>query len=310
MIGWLATTDYDWFCHLRTLGAPEEVNFWQPSDSQAFHALQTGEPFFFKLKSPHNAVAGFGYFVRMSALPAWLAWDSFGPANGAPDFASMRARVERYRTGHFRDPAGNYQIGCRLLAQPVFFPDELWVRQPADWGKNIVQGKRYALESGEGRRIWESCQAAAAQLKRLLPLPSVRDGGPRYGSSQLVMPRLGQGGFRIAVIESYARACAVSSEHSLPALEAAHIKPYADEGEHRVSNGLLLRSDIHRLFDRGYVTVTPEHRIEISRRLQEDYHNGRSYRDFHGKVIALPEKRADHPDPEMLAWHNENRYLG
>lgn len=310
MTGWLATTDFDWFCHLRELGPSEEVNFWQPSDAHAFHALQTGEPFFFKLKSPHNAVAGFGYFVRMSALPAWLAWDSFGSANGAPDFATMRARIERYRTSQARDPAGNYQIGCRILAQPVFLPEDLWVPQPADWQKNIVQGKRYDLEQGEGRRIWVACQAVAAAMSKLVPLPLVQESERRYGNSQLVAPRLGQGGFRIAVIEGYARACAVSNEHSLPALEAAHIKPFAEDGEHRVSNGLLLRSDIRRLFDRGYLTVTPGHRIEVSHRLQEDFQNGRSYRDFHGKQIALPARRADHPDPAMLTWHNENRYLG
>lgn len=54
-------------------------------------------PFFFRLKSPHNAIAGFGYFASYSALPAWLAWGSFGRTNGAADFDEMRARIERYR---------------------------------------------------------------------------------------------------------------------------------------------------------------------------------------------------------------------
>jgi putative restriction endonuclease len=73
-----------------------------------------------------------------------------------------------------------------------------------------------------------------------------------------VRPRLGQGTFRIATIQAYERACAVTGEHSLPALEAAHIRPFAEGGTHDVSNGLLLRADLHRLFDRGYVTVTPK----------------------------------------------------
>ena len=45
-------------------------------------------------------------------------------------------------------------------------------------------------------------------------------------------------------------------------LQAAHIRPVTKEGPHRVDNGLLLRSDIHTLFDQGYVTVTPEHTID------------------------------------------------
>jgi putative restriction endonuclease len=308
--GWLANTDADWFRFLRSLPGVEEVNFWQPSGGRSFHVLRAGEPLFFKLKSPHNVIAGFGHFVRHSVLPAWLAWDSFGETNGAADFPTMRARIERYRPGQPRDPAGNYAVGCLVLAQPLFFPEELRIPQPADWPRSVVLGKSYDLEHGEGRRIWDACQAAAAAMSKLLPLPTWREEERRYGDPQLVAPRLGQGSFRVVVLESYRRACAVSTEHSLPALEAAHIRPYAEGGEHKVGNGMLLRSDIHRLFDKGYLTITPAHRIEVSNRLREDFSNGRSYYPFHGKQIALPADRVEYPDPAMLGWHNENRFLG
>jgi len=71
----------------------------------------------------------------------------------------------------------------------------------------------------------------------------------RYGTPKTVQLRLGQGTFRIAVTSAYG-ACAVSGEHSLPALEAAHVRPYADGGGHALPNGLLLRADIHRLVRR------------------------------------------------------------
>jgi len=111
-------------------------------------------------------------------------------------------------------------------------------------------------------------------------------------------------------MESYGRACAVSSEHSLPALEAAHIRPYKEGGEHRIGNGILLRSDIHRLFDKGYMTITPDHRIEVSRRLKDDFDNGKSYYPFNGSRLILPDSSLDEPDPAMIEWHNENQYLG
>ena len=110
----------------------------------------------------------------------------------------------------------------------------------------------------------------------------VREDSPRYGTPQLIQPRLGQGIFRVAVMDAYSRACAVTQEHSLPALEASHIQPYAKDGPHDVRNGVLLRADLHRLFDQGYVTITPEHRLEVSPRLKEDYQNGRSYYPLHG----------------------------
>lgn len=106
------------------------------------------------------------------------------------------------------------------------------------------------------------------------------------------------------------RACAVAGEHSLPALETAHIRPCAEGGEHRVSNGLLLSSDIHRLFDQCYVTVTPERRFEVSRRLNEDFDNGRSYYPLNGQLIIPPHDRQDWPDRRALEWHNCERFLG
>jgi putative restriction endonuclease len=89
---------------------------------------------------------------------------------------------------------------------------------------------------------------------------------PRHGEPVLVRPRLGQGAFRVLVTDVYRRRCAVSGERTLPALDAAHIRPYGEGGEHAAQNGLLLRRDIHSLFDAGYVTVTPDLRFEVSRR--------------------------------------------
>jgi putative restriction endonuclease len=72
-----------------------------------------------------------------------------------------------------------------------------------------------------------------------------------------------------------------------------------------VSNGLLLRSDLHRLFDRGYLTVTPDHRVRVSPALREEFDNGRSYYGLDGARIHLPPRREDRPDAELLAWHGE-----
>ena len=69
----------------------------------------------------------------------------------------------------------------------------------------------------------------------------------------------------------------MTGERSLPALEAAHIRAHAAEGPNRTRNGLLLRADIHRLFDDGYVTVDPDLRFMVNRRLHEEFENGRVY---------------------------------
>ena len=73
--------------------------------------------------------------------------------------------------------------------------------------------------------------------------------GAPHGAPTLVRPRLGQGAFRLAVTDAYERRCAVTDEKTLPILDAAHIRAFSAGGEHDVGNGLLLRTDIHRLFD-------------------------------------------------------------
>jgi putative restriction endonuclease len=311
MRGTVAVTDYGWYEFLIGRNLPE-VNFWTPSDRHAFQAPQFS-PLFFKLKVPHNAVCGFGYFARWASLPDWLAWDCFREGNGCGSLAEMRRRIGGIRQRIRYSEAGTINnIGCIVIVQPTFFRPGEWVPQPEDWHPRIVSSKAYDLTRGEGRRLWEACRERAARPPEL-PAHQVPGPAPareRYGTPQLVAPRLGQGAFRVAVIEAYGRACAVTGEHSLPALDAAHIRSYAQEGPHEVRNGILLRADLHRLFDNGYLTVTPERRLEVSRRLREDYSNGRSYYPLDGSPVRVPDTESERPDIEYLRWHNEYIYLG
>lgn len=127
----------------------------------------------------------------------------------------------------------------------------------------------------------------------------------------MTMHRLGQGAFKVVVTEAYQRRCAVTGERTLPVLEAAHIKPYSENGPHDIKNGLLLRSDIHTLFDDGYITIGPDYVIEVSKRLHEDFGNGKDYYKFHGnKLQIMPSSITELPSQEYIMWHNENCYKG
>jgi putative restriction endonuclease len=76
-----------------------------------------------------------------------------------------------------------------------------------------------------------------------------------------------------------------------------------------VRNGLLLRSDLHKLFDQGYVTVNPDgFRVEISRRIREEFENGKHYYELHGRPIRLPGDPTCLPSPEYLRFHAEQVY--
>jgi len=94
------------------------------------------------------------------------------------------------------------------------------------------------------------------------------------------------------VTDAYERKYAVTNERTLPALDAAHVKPYSESDEHTVHNGILLRKDIHALFDFGYIKVTPSLVVEVSHRIKEDFENGREYYNLHGNRMRAP----DNPD--------------
>ena len=222
----------------------------------------------------------------------------------------MRHSIAKLRREDAR-PWEDYTIGCILLVEPFFWPEEAWLPAPEDWASTIVRGKSYDLQSPIGSRLWEEV-LMRLQGREWPALLSDRAAGTfgGYGAPVPVPHRIGQGTFRALVTDAYGRRCAVTQEKALPALEAAHIRPFSAEASHHVRNGLLLRSDIHRLFDSGYITVTPEYRVEASSRMRDDFDDGDNYLRLHGSEILLPRQAALHPDPEALRWHNENCFRG
>jgi putative restriction endonuclease len=304
---WVGVTDEQWFNQLSVL-KPDEVNFWQPSGGRKFAALAPGEPFLFKLHSPKNFIVGGGHFVRHSPLPASLAWDAFGEKNGVASYRELLSRVRRYRK---EDDSVDPVIGCNVLAEPFFFARAQWIPAPTSWAPNIVQGKTYDSMTSEGAALWREVQQSVAYHAGVAEssVETEETDDNRFGSEYLTRTRLGQGAFRVLVIDAYQRRCAVTGEKTLPVLEAAHIRPYASQGPHQVSNGILLRSDLHKLFDVGYVTVTPELKLEVSPRLREEWHNGREYYAHHGQPLSfMPTEASNRPRAEYLRWHNEEVY--
>jgi putative restriction endonuclease len=298
----ISNTDNDWFDFLTAQSNLDEVNFWKPSGT-SFKALTAGELFVFRLKSPRNKIGGFGVFWDSSVLPLQIAWDTFQEKNGAASYQAMRTAIAQYRPNETIDGATN--IGCRILVQPLFLTQFLWFDLPLSWSSNIQGGKRYSTETTEGRNLWEKLQDLSAQLQAPI-IGGLSESGNRYGEPTTIRPRLGQGAFRIAVTEAYGRKCAITNGKVLPALDAVHIRPYGEGGAHTIPNGILMRKDIHSVFDAGYATIDPDFRFVVSDKVRTVFDNGSEYRRLHGLKIQVPTKPSFRPDVELLKWHNES----
>jgi putative restriction endonuclease len=305
-------TDQDWFDLHASRPYVEEVNFWRPSPTVTFKALQPGELILFKLHSPLNFIAGGGFFTRFLHLPLSLAWDSFGEGNGVRSVDEMRNRIARYRKITPR-PGDNPNVGCIMLAEPFFWPRGLWIPSPPEFSLHNQVGMGFDAEEGAGRALW------TAVSERLLAKPppqletatatkaAFESGG--FGKPQIVYPRLGQGAFRVLVTEAYERRCAITGERTLPVLDTAHIMPYSVCQRHELSNGILMRSDLHRLFDGGYLTIDPKDRkVVVSRRIREEFENGKEYYRLEGQAIREPGDLTFRPLTENIEYHAYNRF--
>jgi putative restriction endonuclease len=296
----VGVTNQSWFDFLAAC-RPDEVNFWRPRSQMHFKAISPGAFFLFKLHSPLNFIAGGGVFARHSFLPLPLAWQAFGEKNGMIDYKTFQSRILEHRApGEL-----NQQLGCTILTQPFFWPRDQWIPVPPDWKNNIVTGKGYDTSTPEGAGLWAQVEERIARSSLFPELQAHEADQARYGEGRLVHPRLGQGAFRIMVTDAYSRRCAITGERTLPALEAGHIRPYAENGPHRLDNGILLRSDLHNLFDLGYLTISPDdYRVKVSKRIKEEFQNGRHYYALDNHPLeVLPDQANARPAREFLEWH-------
>ena len=295
---YVGITDSDWFRQLKADNAPE-VNFWQPGGNSLFKALQPNELFLFKQhKREGGRICGGGFFVRSDRMPSDLAWQGFGEKNGSRSFTEMRARILQYRKANNGD-VSKPNIGCIILTQPFYFDENDYIDAPSDWANAIVSGKAYDTAQEIGAALFAQVQERLARLNASSLLPSDSSEPPPQHD-------LGDGAFRLLVADAYDGSCAMTGEHTLPALVASHIMPPFDGGKNIASNGLLLRADLSALFSRGLLTVNADDlRVNVSPQIRERYSNGLNYYLLEGHPISLPKIEGDCPDRDLLAWHNK-----
>ena len=140
-----------------------------------------------------------------------------------------------------------------------------------DWGRGFKATVQYAsnknkpilsipdilADLGSGKRTTASGAATVDNLSTsdFDPTASMLD--QRQRTTQEVVARLGQGRFRDMLLSAYGGKCAVTGCSIPEVLEAAHIIPYSGDPSDHVCNGLLLRSDIHMLFDAHLIAIDP-----------------------------------------------------
>lgn len=126
------------------------------------------------------------------------------------------------------------------------------------------------------------------------------DEDQRDTAMRAVSTRRGQAQFRAALLEAYGGVCAVTGCRVVPVLEAAHIDPFNGDMSQHVSNGLLLRSDLHTLFDLFQIAIDTDMTIRVAPDLADS-----EYGAYEGQALSLPADPRQWPDPDALARHRK-----
>jgi len=138
----------------------------------------------------------------------------------------------------------------------------------------------------------------AAETRNAFDPTDVEDARQRIFGA--IARRQGQPKFRLALLKSYQGRCAITGCAVEQVLEAAHIHPYRGSETNVASNGLLLRADIHTLFDLGLIRVDhATFQVAVSSLLQ-----GTEYAELASRRLALPAEASDHPSREAFRWHS------
>lgn len=314
MKAFVGVTDKTWADFLTQRPHLNEINFWRPS-GQSFKALLPGDLFLFKTHKPHDRIVGGAVFSGFALVPLSEAWATFGEGNGRNDLSELRQAINGYRAKNKMPsirPGEDPLLGCIMLRDPIFFPEEDSYSPPPGWAYSLVQGKGYeditehehadyfapiasrVLKQGPGEAITDDENAVTATWEHH---------GPMFGEARPTRHRLGQEAFKLALLDAYDGQCAITGQRVPPVLEAAHIHPVAQGGLHRLDNGLLLRSDVHRLFDRGYLSVSPNLEVRVSPQLRENYPDAEVYTALEGRPVTVPGEKADRPSRGALGWH-------
>jgi len=312
----VALTDKAWFDFLfnrSEQGRVDEVNFWQPRATTPMRKMAPGELIFFRLKKPHYAIAGYGFYADFQVLDLDLAWQTFGEKNGDPTRERFFERIGRYRGIDLLKPNSRRDpIGCTILRDVTMWPPSRWLPwgNEVGWPPNVVQG-RTERDPANVALLMSAIRADQIQPPPELVLDNFQllSGDERSWTYRGQAVREGQGTFRLRLLKAYGR-CAITGEHTPIVLDGAHIQPYLGPRSNHPQNGVLLTKEFHALFDAGYVSITPDFRVRVSERLRIDWHNGHRYYPFDNKPLAvLPADQALRPSREALEWHGQHRFL-
>ena len=249
----------------------------------------------------HQLIVGGGYFVSWGEQSPKIAWERFGVRNGSSSYADLLAEIKRQGGDEHSMLVSSVLFGTFIFSksETLLVPDEfkdeftasgtrfiLSLKEPLGlYLKRILRDRRAGLKTDEYSSNWRGIYYLAAKQVEHSDID----------------------GFYAAVQAAYGSKCAITGSACLPLLDVANIQPCYSNTFQSVQNGILMRTDFHRLFSEGFMTLCyqGDEAIVIKVSASVDSVGAGDYKRYDGQKLTLPQDKALWPKREYLEWHRQ-----
>lgn len=285
----IAVTDRDWYEYQKRNGFINRINFWTPHVWKV--ALAADTKIVFKLKKaankPGDEIGGYGRFVEYKSQTLDQSWKEFGRRNGCDTKEEYIAKLTKGKGN------ASYVCGCIVLDDVVFFDEP---KRLADYGlsfsPNIVTYKNETSAFPDFGQ--QNVVSSHSSFSLVTPTKKEK-------KMQSMTERVGQGQFHSDVSTAYNHRCCITGESTPELLQAAHIQDYINKESNHIQNGLLLRIDIHKLFDSGLLYIDQNYHVHVSPLVKSQ-----EYRNLDNHPISLPNNPSEYPSKAALLFKEKS----
>lgn len=321
MGSYIINTDPHWYSFVFSQGIKNPVFWLKRERSPSRETIIPGNPIFFRItRTNPPVIKGHGVVVSASVYSLTDAFNLYGQRLGYPSMGEMVDASASWTSGVQLQP--DTRMFCVEVADFRVTEDIRTDTRLSDLGiefdhRHVVTGKELddaqttallnLARSAHGRQVRSLVslidnEEAAGAVDEFNPR-DIQDG--REKIARLVAKRRGQHKFRKKLLAAYDSKCAITGCDAIAALEAAHIIPYRGHQTNHVTNGLLLRADLHTLFDLGLIAIDSSSMLVV---MHPDL-LATDYKSLSGKRVMLPKNKQHRPNIEALDIHRREAGL-
>lgn len=308
---YLVGVTYPWYQAIKAhyiVSGSRSVNCWTSLAESSNFKGPVPDPgslvLFIVKRNGQEFICGGGFFCVSRTLEPSKAWDLFGVNNGADSYQDFLFQLKEGGWNDGEKMISNELNGCFALSRHEAYPIPKQLDVNVETGSTIC----YSLDSPQGRFL-----ALVAMHRRS---PHLRPGtfNNEWPGIYLMAAEKHASDYSIVfftrMLRAYDFRCAITGDRTQPLLDVAHIRTFYDERFTRPGNGIVMRTDIHRLFSQGYITCEYSSDNEVIVIVSKDLvvQGGREYMKYDGVKLLMPDDKAMWPNRDYLVWHHERRF--